>query len=422
MKKVLSLLLVVMILAAYIPTAYAAGSASLSGPDTVRAGDTITLTFSAGGGIYGGSGSVSYDASQLTLQGFSAAIGGNWAVEFGSSNFVFYDNSMSSPISGSSSIFRATFFVNKSLAAGTTVSVSVNGITLSDGKQDIGMGSRTYSATIAAPLSSNCNLKSLTVSNAQISPAFSPDVTSYSASVPFSVSSLNMAAIAQDEKATVSTSNNNLTAGGTTNVSITVTAENGATKTYTIRVKREQDPNYVASANANLSQIFVQDYLLSPVFSAGVTQYYVWLPYETDTIVLSATAEDAKSTVEIAQVGTLTAGKGTDIAITVTAENKSQKVYTVTAVRAPAHDKTQDFLNAQPTEPVPTEPTVPVETMVPQAGGSTQPTTQYQPDVEPENNNTILIVVICIGCLAAGALIGIMVKAAVDSKKYKGKY
>ena len=30
----------------------------MSGPSVVRAGDTITLSFSAGGGIYGGSGSV----------------------------------------------------------------------------------------------------------------------------------------------------------------------------------------------------------------------------------------------------------------------------------------------------------------------------------------------------------------------------
>ena len=282
MKKIVAVLLVLMLLAAHIPTAFAAGSASFSGPGTVRAGDTITLTFSAGGGIYGGSGSVSYDASQLTLQGFSAAIGGNWGVEFGGNRFVFYDNTLKNPISGSAAIFRATFVVNSSLAAGTNITVSVNGITLSDGSQDIGIGSRSYTATIAAPLSGNCHLKSMTVSNAQISPAFSPEVTSYSASVPFSVAKLTMAATAEDEKAKVSVNNPTLAPGGTTTVSVTVTAENGATKTYSIRVKREQDPNYVPSANANLSQLTVQDYQLSPIFSTSVTQYYVWLPYECE--------------------------------------------------------------------------------------------------------------------------------------------
>ena len=422
MKKIVAVLLVLMLLAAHIPTAFAAGSASFSGPGTVRAGDTITLTFSAGGGIYGGSGSVSYDASQLTLQGFSAAIGGNWGVEFGGNRFVFYDNTLKNPISGSAAIFRATFVVNSSLAAGTNITVSVNGITLSDGSQDIGIGSRSYTATIAAPLSGNCHLKSMTVSNAQISPAFSPEVTSYSASVPFSVAKLTMAATAEDEKAKVSVNNPTLAPGGTTTVSVTVTAENGATKTYSIRVKREQDPNYVPSANANLSQLTVQDYQLSPIFSTSVTQYYVWLPYECESVALSAFAEDAKATVDISQPTTLTAGKGNDILITVTAENKSQKVYTVTAVRAPAHDKTQDFLNAQPTEPVPTETTVPAETVPTPTAAPTQPVTQTQTQAQPGNNERILVVVICIGCVAAGALVGILVKTIFDKKKYSGKY
>ena len=58
MKKIFAILLVLTLLLAVSVQAWAAGSASFSGPDVVRAGDTITLTFSAGGGIYGGNGSV----------------------------------------------------------------------------------------------------------------------------------------------------------------------------------------------------------------------------------------------------------------------------------------------------------------------------------------------------------------------------
>lgn len=421
MKKFFAVLLALVLLAAHIPTAFAAGSASLTGPGTVRAGDTITLTFSAGGGIYGGSGNVTFDASQLTLQGYSAAIGGNWAVEFSGNRFVFYDNSMSSPISGSSSIFRATFVVSSGLPAGTAISVSATGVTLSDGTQDIGIGTRSYNTTIAAPLSGNCQLKSLTVSNAQVTPAFSADVTSYSASVPYSVSSLTLAATAEDEKAKVSVNNPTLTPGGTTTVSITVTAENGATKTYSIRVKREQDPNYVPSANADLKELSVQDYQLSPIFSAGVTQYYVWLPYETETITLSATADDAKATVQIADVGTLTAGKGTPIAVTVTAENKTQKVYTVTAVRAPALEDTEQFLNAQPTDPTVPETTAPVETQ-PQTqptAAATAPTQPQPTDSAPGTNMILLLALIGVACLAAGTLIGVGIKMLIDNKRSK---
>ena len=104
MKKIFSLILVLAVLLCLAPTAFAAGSAYWGGPKTVRAGDTISLTFYAGGGIYGGSGTVSYDSSLLTLKGYSSAIGGSWAVEFGGNRFVFYDNSMSSPISGSAAL------------------------------------------------------------------------------------------------------------------------------------------------------------------------------------------------------------------------------------------------------------------------------------------------------------------------------
>ena len=68
MKKILCGLLILALLLSAAPGVFAAGSASLGGPDTVRSGDTITLVFYAGGGIYGGSGNMSFDSSQLTLQ------------------------------------------------------------------------------------------------------------------------------------------------------------------------------------------------------------------------------------------------------------------------------------------------------------------------------------------------------------------
>ena len=185
------MILSLFLIAAIIPLqAYAAGSASLSGPGTVRAGDTITLSFSAGGGIHGGNGTVSFDSNQLTLQGYSGALGAPWAVEFSGNNFVFYDNSMETPISGSKIIFTATFHVSASVKPGTNITVSATGVTLSDGNSDSGIGTCSYSITVAPPLSDNANLKSLTVSNASISPAFSAGTTTYSASVPFSSYSL----------------------------------------------------------------------------------------------------------------------------------------------------------------------------------------------------------------------------------------
>lgn len=403
MKKICVLFALLILLTSLASTVSAAGYASVTGPSTVRAGDTITVTFSAGGGIFGGSGSLSYDSSVLTLQGCNPAIGGSWAVEFGGSNFVFYDNSMANPINGGAAIFTATFQVSGSAAPGTPISVTASGVTLSDGTQDMGAGSPSWSATIAPPLSTNCDLSALTVSGANISPAFSAGVTSYSASVPFSTSSVQVSATAADSKSRVSVNNPQLTAGGTTSITVTVTAESGATKTYTIRVTRAQDPNYVPSNNNKLESLTVDGQILSPVFNPDVTQYYIWLPYETETVAISGKAQDSKASVSVGEIPALEPGKGTDIAVTVTAEDKSQLVYTVTVVRAPAHEDVKAFLSGErpeETQPVtePTEPQVPEE-----------------PVQEPVLPAASIITGVI--CLVAGVGIGMVIAISYQKKK-----
>ena len=385
MKKIIGLLVVIALLASLAPAALAAGSASMTGPSVIRAGDVITVSFSAGGGIYGGSGTVSYDASQLTLQGYSQSVGGSWAVEFNGNNFVFYDNSMASPIDGMTTIFTATFQVNSGVAPGTGVSVSASGVTLSDGQNDMGAGSPTYSVTVAEPLSNNCNLAALNVANASISPAFSVDNTEYYASVPYEVSALSLTAAAEHPGAQVTIGDTYLEEAATTSVKVTVTAETGATKTYVINVSRPRDPNYVESGNCNLADLWVEGFVLSPAFAVDVEKYYVWLPYETETVAIGATTEDSKASLAVDSSVVLEPGKGTDIPVTVTAENGTQRVYTVTAVRAPAPEKVEQYLNCpheiepEPTEP-PTEPVTEPEPTEP-ATEATEPLEQLQ---EPE--------------------------------------
>lgn len=406
MKRFLSVFLLLAVILSVAPTVSAAGSAYWSGPSVVRAGDTITLTFSAGGGIYGGSGSVSYDSSLLTLQGYSQSIGGSWALEWGGNNFVFYDNSMSSPISGSSAIFKATFTVNASAPTGATITVSATGVTLSDGQQDMGIGTTSYSTTVAKPLSGNCNLASMTVSGATISPAFSPNTTKYSAKVPFSVSSIGVNATAADGAAKVSVHNPGLTAGGTTTVQVTVTAENGATKTYSISVAREQDPNYVKSSNAKLQSLSVEGYSLSPAFSPEVTQYYVWLPYEAEAVQLSASAADSKASSSVGSYETLIPGEGTDIAVTVTAEDGTEKVYTVTAVRAPSHDQVEQYLLSKQ-EPPPTEATEPTE-VTEETVPPTEPAPLPEEPVQPQADPGLLILTGIAGLLVGAGILALI--------------
>lgn len=405
MKRILAVVTALLLCSCILSvTVFAAGvSASLSGPGTVRAGDTITVTFSlSGSGLYGASGKMSYDSSRLTLKSTSQQIASPWVVEFSGSNFVAYDNDLSNPINSSAALFSATFTVNSNVAAGSTIQVSCTGVTASDGSADSNIGTVSYSKTVSAPLSADNKLKSLTVKNAVISPAFSANTTSYTAEVPYSVSKLDISAVANHSGAKVSVSNPSLTANATTKITVTVTAENGSTKTYTIAVKRAQDPNYVPSNNNSLASITVEGFLLSPVFAADNTQYVIWLPYETEAVNVAAAAADSKASVQILGGENLLPGADNEIQVICTAEDGSQKAYLVIAKRAAAHgepvEETTEATEPETTEPALTEPTV---------TGATEPVGTKEEN--PWNNRLWVAVLSGVLCLAAGMGIGILI-------------
>lgn len=320
-----------------------------------------------------------------------------WAVEFNGNNMVAYDNNLSAPINGSKDLFTVSFKV-KDVAAGTKITVSYTDVKASDGSADANIGTVSYTATVAAPLSGNCELSSLTVGNATISPAFSAGTTSYTADVPFSVSKLDVKATVADSKAKVSISNPTLTPDGTTSVTITVTAENGTKKTYTIKVNREKDPNYVASGNNALSGITVEGFLLSPVFSADVTQYVVWLPYETESVRISGKAADSKASVQVIGGDHLAAGQDNPVKVICTAENGEQKEYTVIVKRAAAHDGSVD---EKPTEST-SEPTQ-----------TTTTPGEIPADMDPTPAGGIpwwVLLIVAVVCLGGGFAMGFLLK------------
>ena len=405
MKKLISIALIAVLCVSLLAIhAFAANTASLDGPAAVRAGDTITLTFKMNGsGLLGAEmDAPSYDKSQLELVKKEKKIGGDWKVEFTDTRIVVYDDQQATPINKNTSIFTYTFKV-KNLAVGTEITVSLNNVTLSDGKKDSPVGTVSYCATIAQPLSKDNALKSLTVSNATISPAFDPNTTAYTAEVPFEVSKLDVKAAANDAKAKVTVNSPNLTPNGTTKVTVTVTAENGSTKVYTISVKRANDPNYVPNGNNDLAGITVDGYKLSPVFSADNTSYIVWLPYETESVTVSGTAADPNASVRVEGGDNLTAGADNTIKVICVAENGAEKVYTVIAKRAAAHGETP----TTPTQPTqPTEPTNPTQPTEP-----TQPTTPSAKDEGQSagGNNLLQVLIVGVVCLAVGLAAGLLI-------------
>ncbi len=356
MKKVTVWIICVMMLSLLlsgIPAASAAGAALSLSKTTLRPGDTFTVTLEVSlSGAVTVNGSFSHSGN-VALTGISKSVG----TLDTNGNAIFVDLGTEG-VSGTKAVAVASFLVLSSTQTGEAISISFDG-NYSNLSGDYPV-SGTISVNVAAPLSTNCNLGNLSVGNANLSPAFSPDRLNYSVGeVDFSVSALDIQAGPADRKGSVSITGNALAVGENT-VSVTVKAESGATKTYTISVVRKQDPNYVPSSNTALAGITVDGFLISPPFAEGVEEYIVWLPYETEQIAVSAALADSRATVAVEGGSSLLAGADNRVIITCTAEDGTRKEYVLIAKRAAAHGE-QYWPTEAPEEPA-TEPTaVPVE-------------------------------------------------------------
>ena len=212
---------------------------------------------------------------------------------------------------------------------------------------------RTYSISlIRATLGGNNNLSALTVSPGDLTPAFNANRLTYSVDVAEDVTSVTVSATKADRNAVMS---GDVTAGaGTTSgsapiqlggpgrkvVSITVTAPNGSSKTYTVTVDRATQ-----ASNNNLSALTVSPGSLSPSFRASRTNYSVDVDSTVSSVTVSATKADPNAVMS----GDVTAGTGTTsgsapiqldgpgarrvVSIIVTAPNQSSKTYTITIQR-----------------------------------------------------------------------------------------
>lgn len=239
------------------------------------------------------------------------------------------------------------------------------------GTKNLNYGKNTINVVVTAPSgdkkaytltvnrkddrSTNNNLSSLSVSGYTISPKFNSGTTSYSMEVPFEVSAININATAQDPKAKVTIGSNQkkLTAGKNNAIKITVTAENGATKTYTLNVKRAPDPNKVLSTNNDLASLSIKDVPISPVFNKDVTAYTANVSYEIESVeFIYAAADKEYGSVKLDGPETLKAGEN-KYTLTVSAEDSSTKEYTVIITKEKNPDGSDDIPVDKPVEPIP---------------------------------------------------------------------
>lgn len=240
-----------------------AGSLAVNVYTSVEEGKTINLTISANNLT----GKVNISSSNANV--LSANMSQTW-VENNSITVVLTGKS-----AGTANIIITPTDVSDSTTGDAytggsiTESITVNKVDSGNsGNGNNGSGSGNSGNTNTK--SSNANLSSLKVNYEGMSPTFNASKTNYAVTVGQDINSLNVTAYAQDSKAKVSVSGNTNFKDGDNYIYITVTAENGAKKTYKITVTRTSDPT---KSNAYLESLIIENAKLSPEFQREVLEY-----------------------------------------------------------------------------------------------------------------------------------------------------
>ncbi len=149
--------------------------------------------------------------------------------------------------------------------------------------------------------SSNKALKELTVENYTLTPEFNPQTTKYSVDLTSGEEKLTIKAIPEDEKANVDITGNENFKVGNNIVKITVTAEDGTTRIYSITVSKSNEDSVVDSLK--LSSLKVSKGTLEPNFDPSITSYVITIE-DPSTIKIEdivATAADENVDVTVAE-------------------------------------------------------------------------------------------------------------------------
>ena len=144
--------------------------------------------------------------------------------------------------------------------------------------------------------SSNAMLSGLTVDVEGLSPEFNKDTDNYTLQVGSDVEAIQITATPEDEKATVQVQENKNLQEGENTVTITVTAEDGTTKVYTITVNKG---NVEQVASLGLSTLTIAGIDMEEVFSPTTYEYTIEINEDVTQLDITAEANEEGATVEI---------------------------------------------------------------------------------------------------------------------------
>lgn len=155
-----------------------------------------------------------------------------------------------------------------------------------------GQDTNTYVIKVNRPKSSDTSLKSVEVKGATLSPSFDSKKYNYIITVPYGQQEFTIQGLPNDEKTKViGNGKYNITDN---NISLTTTAESGATQTYNFTIVQ------ALSNDATLNNLNVSGYALDKTFNKTELSYSIGnIPYGTTQLKINATANNSDSSIEL---------------------------------------------------------------------------------------------------------------------------
>ncbi len=180
--------------------------------------------------------------------------------------------------------------------------------------------------TVVEP-ASNTYVGSLGVEGYVLQPTFKKATTTYNLTVPSDESKVNIIAKSIDNKQTIEGTGEVYLEYGINTFDVVVRAQNGDSRTYTIKINRPDD----RTGDTSLKSISVSD--TSIRYKKGVTNYEATVSRSVESVLITARTNDPKATL----IGTgrkyLDIGKN-EFSISVTSSNNRKTVYHITVNRS----------------------------------------------------------------------------------------
>lgn len=187
---------------------------------------------------------------------------------------------------------------------------------------------KSTSSSTASTKSSNAYLSKLQINQEGLTPNFNKNKTSYAVTVGENVNDLKVTAVAEDSKSKVAISGNTGLKNGDNKVYITVTAQDGTKKVYTITVTKTGDAN---KSNSYLQNLIVENAILSPEFSKEVFEYDCGtVGKSVETLKILAFGENENVKIDITGNDKLSEGDNKIIVKVTSEDGTTTKEYVIT--------------------------------------------------------------------------------------------